>query len=74
MVKTAGGDLKDLLAFRPDDTADKAVLVRNSAGPPSRKVPFEGSGLPIPSKGDRRTSLITAFSRRETFRSAAIQY
>jgi hypothetical protein len=57
MVKTAGGDLKDLLAFRPDDTADKAVLVRNSAGPPSRKVPFEGFRFADPLKG-RSTNVV----------------
>ena len=41
IVKPAGGDFEDLIAPRPGNSINEAVLVGNPASPPSRKVSLE---------------------------------
>ena len=51
IVKPAGGDFEDLIAPRPGNSINEAVLVGNPASPPSRKVSLEWLRFSDPLKG-----------------------
>ena len=50
IVKPAGGDFEDLIAPRPGNSINEAVLAGNPASPPSRKVSLEWLGFSDPLK------------------------